>query len=219
MVLLSTDRSRASASMHALLWLAGQRDMHMTRTKAAKLLYLADLRSIKLEGAARSGVLWRWWHYGPYCQTLRTAEDSLVEAGLVTRESWRLSASVVEHRLAAAADSVAALVAGADDFIAHLDAVLDEHGHSSAQAITDVAYRTEPMLDAQAEGVRGMLLDLGEPPSTTGLDGIRAELAERFSHVPAQDTADSAPEGCPDAEEIVGVLRGNRAYANSILLG
>ena len=79
--------------------------------------------------------------------------------------------------------------------------------------------RTESMLDAQAEGVRGMLLDLGEPLSTTGLDRIRAELAERFGHVPAQDTEASASEGCPDAEEIVGVFRGNRAYATSILLG
>ena len=146
----------------------------MTRTKVVKLLYLADLRSVAVSGMARSGVLWRWWHYGPYCQSLKSVEDSLVGEGAVERESWRLSAYVTEYRLFARSDAATVLMRRGDEFLEHLGAVLEEHGHKNAKALTDVAY--------------GDLTHVG-------------------------------PDGLPDADEIIGTFRGNRAYANSLLLG
>ena len=216
---MSTDPDRAAASIHALLVLAARRALSMTRTKVVKLLYLADLRCVAATGAARSGVLWRWWHYGPYCQSLRSAEDALVNSGVVEREAWRLSAYATEYRLEARPDASTELMLGSDELLQHLDAVLEEHGHKNARALTDVAYSTAPMLEAQSEGTKGMLLDLDERPEPTDMDVLKAELAERFAHVPDADLDDVGPDGLPDAAELVGTFAGNRAYATSLLLG
>ncbi len=216
---MSTDTDRAEASVHALLVLAARRTVDMTRTKVVKLLYLADLRSVATSGVARSGILWRWWHYGPYCQSLKSVEDNLVSEGAVERESWRLSAYVTEYRLFARPDAATELMRRGDEFLEHLDAVLEEYGHKNAKALTDVAYATAPMLEAQSEGVRGMLLDLDERPESADMGGVKAELAERFAHIPDADMNDVGPDGLPDAAEIIGTFRGNRAYANSLLLG
>lgn len=218
-VLMSTNPDRAAASIHALLVLAARRALGMTRTKVVKLLYLADLRCVGATGAARSGVLWRWWHYGPYCQSLRGAEDALVDSGAVERQSWRLSAYANEYRLAARPDAATELMERSDEFLEHLDAVLEEHGHKNAKALTDIAYATAPMLEAQSEGNKDMLLDLDEQPEPADMNTIKAELAERFAHVPDADMTDVGPDGIPDADEIVSTFRGNRAYANSLLLG
>ncbi len=190
----------------------------MTRTKVVKLLYLADLRCVAATGAARSGILWRWWHYGPYCQSLRSAEDALVNTGAVERESWRLSAYATEYRLRARPNVATDLMQRSDELLEHLDAVLEEHGHKNARALTEIAYSTAPMLEAQSEGIKGMLLDLDERPESTDMDMIKAELAERFAHVPDADLSDVGPDGLPDAVEFIGPFRGNRAYANSLLL-
>lgn len=216
---MSTDQDRAAAAIHALLALANGRGLRMTRTKIVNLLYLADLRSVAEDGQARSGVLWRWWRYGPYCQALRSAEDGLVDIGAVERETWQLSAFTAEHRLTANPKSTPNALHRAGEFLTHLDAVLEEHGRKSAQSLTDIAYRTKPMIEAQAEGARGMLLDLDEQPDPPDMDKVRAELAQRFEHVPSADMTTIGPDGYPDADEIVGVFRGNRAHANSILLG
>ncbi|MCY3608657.1 MAG: DUF4065 domain-containing protein [Acidimicrobiales bacterium] len=218
MVLLNTDPDRAAASIHALLVLAARRALSMTRTKVVKLLYLADLRCVAATGTARSGILWRWWHYGPYCQSLRSAEDALVNSGAVERESWRLSAYATECRLEARPDAAIDLMLRSDELLEHLGAVLQEHGHKNARALTDIAYSTAPMLEAQSEGTKGMLLDLDEQPEPADMDMIKAELAERFAHVADADLSDVGPDGLPDVSELVGTLRGNRAYANSLLL-
>ena len=62
MARLHTDATRASEAMKALLGLAAARNLRMSRTKVAKLLYLADLRSVQHEGVAGSGVVWQWAH-------------------------------------------------------------------------------------------------------------------------------------------------------------
>ena len=215
---MRTDTDRAGASFHAVLVLAARRTVDMTRTKVVKLLYLADLRSVAASGMARSGILWRWWHYGPYCQSLKSVEDDLVSEGAVERESWRLSAYVTEHRLFARSDATTELMRRGDEFLEHLDAVLEEYGHKNARALTDVAYATAPMLEAQSERITGMLLDLDERPETADMGRITAELAERFAHIPDADMNDVGPAGLPDADEIIGTFRGNRAYATSLLL-
>ena len=219
MMLMSTDPDRAAASMHALLVLAARRTLGMTRTKVVKLLYLADLHSVAATGVAGSGVLWRWWHYGPYCSSLRSVEDDLVKQGAVQRESWRISACAIECRLMTRPDADTDLIRRNDEFMEDLGAALEEHGHKSAQALTSVAYATAPMLEARSEGAKGMLLDLNEQPKLPDMASVKAELAARFAHVPDADLGDVGPGGLPDADEIVGPFRGNRAYANSLLLG
>ncbi len=216
---MSTDTELAGASIHALLVLAARRTVDMTRTKVVKLLYLADLRSVAARRMERSGILWRWWHYGPYCQSLKSVEDDLVSRGAVEQESWRLSTYVTEYRLVARPDAAAELMRRSDEFLEHLDAVLEEYGHKNANSLTDVAYATAPMLEAQSEGARGMLLDLDERPESANMGKVKAELAEHFAHIPDADMNDVGPDGLPGPDEIIGTFRGNRAYANSLLLG
>ena len=216
-VLLATDEDRAGISMQALVRLAGDRGLHMTRTKVVKLLYLADLRSVASNGKARSGILWRWWHYGPYCQTLRRVEDRLVADGAVERNTSRLSTDIEEAALSASRTS-ADVSAQAGDFLAHLEAVLEDHGRKNARELTDTAYDTVPMLEAQRVGERGILLDMHEARTDIAdVDAVMSALADRPDLV-VMPQIDASALGSPDAAEIVGVLRGNRVRANRRLL-
>ena len=149
--------------MRALLLLAAQRGLRMTRTKTAKLLYLADLRSVASDGLARTGVLWRWWRYGPYCRSLLTVEDQLVRDGVVERESRRLSPQVTEAVLTAS-PSTAEVPRQAGDLVPFLDQVLTEHGDKSAQELTELAYDTPPMRAAQEHDEQGFVLLFDDRP-------------------------------------------------------
>lgn len=216
-VLLATDEDRARNSMRALLQLARDRGLRMTRTKVVKLLYLADLRSAASDGHVRSGILWRWWHYGPYCQSLRRVEDALVVGGLIERSTSYLSANIEEAVLSVSRPS-SEISAQVEDFLAHLDAVLADHGHKTATALTDTAYKTDPMIEAKRIGERGILLDMPMArPDVADLDAVMSALADRPDLVVMPDI-DADSLGSPDPSEIVGVLRGNRARANRRLL-
>lgn len=160
---IATDETRAAEAIVALLALAARRGLHITRTKAVKLLYLADLHAIASTGFASSGVAWRWWHYGPYSQALRPVEDELVDAGIVDRQT-RQTIYGEEFVLSAVDDAAADLAASADPFIASLDEVLKEYGDKNATALKALAYRTPPMVQAKQNGRQLELLDLGEHP-------------------------------------------------------
>lgn len=189
----------------------------MTRTKVVKLLYLADLRSAASEGQARSGILWRWWHYGPYCQSLRRVENALVDDGLIERNTSYVSADIEEAVLSAPHVS-SPVSAEAPDFLAHLDAVLAEHGDKTAKALTEMAYETDPMIEATGTGDRGMLLNMpGARAEIADVDAVLAALADRPDLV-VMPQIDDASLSCPDPSEIIEVFRGNRARATRKLL-
>lgn len=216
-VLMATDEDRAGTSMRALLQLAHDRRLRMTRTKVVKLLYLADLGAVASGGRARSGILWRWWHYGPYCQSLRRVEDALVGDGLIERDTGYLSASVEESVLSVSRSSSEVAVQAAD-FLAYLDAVLAEHGRKTAKALTQMAYETGPMIEAMRIGERGVVLDMPQTRSDVAdVDAVMDALADRPDLV-VMPQIDVGSLGSPDASEIVGVFRANRARANRRLL-
>lgn len=50
----------------------------VTRTTLAKLLFFADLESVKQGGDPVSGLEWRWRHHGPYDNILLRIEEELV---------------------------------------------------------------------------------------------------------------------------------------------
>ena len=216
-VLLATDEDCASVSIRALLESADGRRLRMTRTMVVKLLYLADLRSVASDRRARSGILWRWWHYGPYCQSLRRVEDRLVADGSIKRSTSHLSADVEEAVLSSdGASSEISTRAGA--FLTHLEAVLDDHGRMTAGALTDLAYQTAPMVEAQRSGERGVVLDMQVGRTDAAdVDAVMSALADRPDLV-AMPLVDASSLGAPDAAEIVGMFRGNRARANRRLL-
>lgn len=200
--------------MKALLGLAAARRLLMSRMKVAKLLYLADLRSVEHEGTAGSGVVWQWRHYGPFSNGLKSVEEDLVTNGDIELDVTRTRFGNREYRLAAPPLHLAEFES-TDGFLAHLDAVLEEHGRRSATELKDLTYRTEPMREAQAEGRKEAILDLGERrpiPDAT-------ETLAQFQQMLDNNVADDAPlpRGC--SEEILEPLRAARAQANEILLG
>ena len=210
---LHTDATQASGAMKALLGLAAARDLLMSRTKVAKLLYLADLRSVEHEGMAGSGVVWQWRHYGPFSNSLQSVEKDLVANGGIELDVTRTWYGNREYRLAAPPLDLGN-VESTDRFLAHLDAVLEEHGGRSATELKELTYRTEPMREAQAEGRREAILDLGERRPIPDATGTLAQFQQMLDNNVADDTP--PPRGC--SEEILEPLRAARAQANKILL-
>ena len=149
--------------MRALLVLAARRGLHMTRTKTVKLLYLADLRSVEADGVARTGVLWRWWHYGPYCRSLRGIEDRLVADGAVSRELRRLSPYMSETVLAASPHTTE-IPPQAAELVPFIDAELAAHGRRTANELTALAYATTPMQTAKKHDEQGFVLLFDDGP-------------------------------------------------------
>ena len=89
MSLVATNNERAAECIEALLVLASRKNLRINRTKVAKLLYLADLRSVDQSGTAGSGIAWRWLNHGPFDNVLSSIEDGLVRQRIVERETTR----------------------------------------------------------------------------------------------------------------------------------
>ncbi len=211
---LRTDATRASEVMKALLGLAAARNLWMSRTKVAKLLYLADLRSVERDGVSGSGVVWQWRHYGPFSNSLQRVESDLVANGDIKMDvtsNWH--GSVEYHLSAPPIDRSSA--ESSDRFLEHLDAVVAEHGHHSATELMNLTYQTEPMREAQANGQREAILDLGERRPIPDATETLAQFQRMLDDHVADD--DPAPSGC--SEEVLEPLRAARARANEILLG
>lgn len=200
--------------MKALLGLAAARNLWMSRTKVAKLLYLADLRSVEHDGEAGSGVVWQWRYYGPFSNSLQRVENDLVAKGdieLDETSNWHGSAEY--HLFTSPVDRSS--VESAGRFLEHLDAVLAEHGQRSATELVKLTYETEPMREAQANGLREAILDLGERRPIPDATATLARFQQMLDDHVADD--DPAPSGC--SEEVLEPLRAARTRANKILLG
>jgi len=147
----------APAAVVALLAAARSGGVTITRTKIAKLLYLADLRAVDVLGQPESGLRWRWRHYGPFDNDLLTIENELVQDGIVDREETTNYYGSPEYRLRLAR------IVEVDidrDFAAIIEATLQELGSLSPTSLRDLTYQTPPMIEAQAEGAHEKVLDL-----------------------------------------------------------
>src|SRR4030095_3928868 len=80
-VLISDTRRRAAAL--TVLRAAHDNGYTISRTKLAKLLYLADLAAVQAGRAPVSGVEWKWLDYGPFNIVMYDVERALARAGLV----------------------------------------------------------------------------------------------------------------------------------------
>ncbi|WP_428116390.1 type II toxin-antitoxin system antitoxin SocA domain-containing protein [Candidatus Poriferisodalis sp.] len=212
MALLRTDASLASKAMKTLLGLASTRQQRMTRMKVAKLLYLTDLRSVEHVGVLGSGVVWQWREHGPFSDDLYSVENALRAAGDISVEPTLNAYGNPEYRLFAP-PLIRNSSDQADRFLEHLDAVLAEYGDLSPTHLKNLTYETAPMQEAQADGQRNVILDLGDtPPVPDATATLRRFQRMLNSHVDEEP----APRGC--SEEILIPLRAARARANRILL-
>ena len=145
------------AAFVALLLAARAQGAVITRTKLAKLLYLADLRAVDELGRPGSAVQWRWLHYGPFSNALLTIEDDLVSDGIVERQATENYFGSVEYRLRLVR-SISIDVDG--EFAAVIEKTVLAHGNLAPSTLRDMTYQTAPMQEAKREGIRGQSLDL-----------------------------------------------------------
>ena len=189
MSLVATNNERAAECIEALLVLASRKNLRINRTKVAKLLYLADLRSVDQSGTAGSGVAWRWLNHGPFDNVLSSIEDGLVRQGIVERETtrWGLWNENKEHDLKAV-NASSSLVDASDAFAAHIEAVLDEMGSWTANKLKKHAYQTPPMVEAKENDDRGGLLDLDETEQIPDMGPALARYQRILDDQPPDDT-------------------------------
>ena len=149
-------RSPAEEAFLAVLVAARGRFI-ITRTKVAKLLYLADLEMARTSGRPATGVTWRWLDYGPFNNDLFTIENRLAASNLITREQTQNWYGTLEYRLTAVETATSNID---EEFWRIVSAIVDAHAAKAASTLRDITYQTPPMLEAQAGGERGVILDL-----------------------------------------------------------
>ena len=193
----------APAAVFALLSAARAQGAVITRTKLAKLLYLADLRAVEKLGRPGSGVEWRWLHYGPFSNLLLSVEDDLLNAGIISKETTENYYGATEHRLRLGARQVPVDVDA--QFAAIIEKVVLEYGNLAASTLRDLTYQTPPMIEAQRENARGEVLDLisGRPVPEVApvlarfqdaLNRLGSQEDEGDLSALADEVADWAPE-------------------------
>lgn len=166
-------------SVLSLFRVARDQGRVLNRTKIAKLLYLADLFAVENGGVAFTGATWRWENYGPFDPAQYRVEDALVAAGIIER-TRDLQNPCGEVRLRLVEDVDTTLGAEA---LTVLGKVVAEHGARSAAQLRDLTYETAPMVQAQTDGERGVLLDLNRARRRKQYAALkeryRARLADR----------------------------------------
>ena len=166
-------------SVLSLFRVARDQGRTLNRTKIAKLLYLADLSAVEHGGVAFSGATWRWENYGPFDPAQYRVEEALVASGIIERTPVPQS-PCGEVRLRLVEDVDTPLES---EPLTVLGKVVAEHGGRSAAQLRDLSYETDPMVQAQTEGERGVLLDLNRARRRKQYAALkeryRARLADR----------------------------------------
>lgn len=208
MSLVATNRERAAQCIEALLVLASRKNLRINRTKVAKLLYLADLRSVDHSGTAGSGIAWRWLNHGPFDNVLSSIEDGLVRQGIIERKttSWGLWNENKEHDLKVVNTS-SSLIDSSDAFVAHIETILDDMGSWTANKLKSHAYQTPPMIEAKENDDQGGLLDLDE---TEQIPNIGPALA-RYQRI----LDDQSPDDIPTSEDYSFLVEELEAFADA----
>lgn len=140
----------------AVLKAARELELEVTRTKLPKLLYLADLEAVESGRTPFTGATWRWGEHGPYDHALMRAEDWVVESELVERRDDR-DVGYASHPLTLTVDIEDPLDAADMECVRD---VVRSHGGKSATDLKRLSHETPPLVEAQAGGERGSLLDL-----------------------------------------------------------
>lgn len=208
----STDIDAASQAVLGLLDAAAHAGVVITRTKVAKLLYLADLRAVEQLGAPKSGIDWHWLHYGPFDRTLLAVEGQLVRAEQVRREETTNFYGTPEYRLALHGEAVLHLDLAFRSIIAD---VVSEFGNLAPSTLRDLTYQTAPMTDAQKNGDQGEPLDLFAGRPVPDVRPVMDRLRRVLEHLEEQhDDEEAAEEMVQEIEELAPL----RARANRALL-
>lgn len=171
---------RTVAAYLAVLKLARERGYVITRTKIAKLLYLADLEAVRAGDDPISGVEWRWLHHGPFNNALQYLENALVSQDVV-----RLDEYYNGYQVRMVNDLPGYDMVPVD--MAILETVVTEYGRLAANSLKDLSYQTAPMIDAQQRG-QGVVLDMSLARPRPRLGALSKRMSTVLAQLPEQDT-------------------------------
>ena len=116
-----------------------------TVTSLIKLCYLSDLVSSGAGNGKISDFNYIRWHFGPYDKRIEMVLFSLVEAGAVKSETDYTSDGREYVKYISNGDEPSATHLTKKD-IGHINAVLESLKGYGPKALTQVAYKTKPML-------------------------------------------------------------------------
>jgi uncharacterized phage-associated protein len=165
--------ARTVAAVLAVLDTAREYGYTVTRTTLAKLLFFADLESVKQGGDPVSGLEWRWRHHGPYDNILLRIEDELVVRQQVESipyfETGRRLQMAPTRNVFSYVDTL-----GSED-LETIRLIVHRMGNYAVATIRDLSYQTEPMRDAQRRGRESVInLELARPVPKIGTAVTRA---------------------------------------------
>jgi len=183
--------ARSIAAVLAVLDAGSECGFAITATKLAKLLYFADLESVKGGGDPISGLEWRWRKFGPFDNKLIDIERELIEQGRLTSEPYYESGRRL--RLVPSRHDYDYIdILGTHD-VEVIRLAVRRFGQYAAVTIRDLSYQTPPMVDAQVRGRESVLnLDLVRPvPKFRGAVArsrvVLARLGDQHDDAEAQD--------------------------------
>jgi uncharacterized phage-associated protein len=198
------------AAYMGLLESARRHAATVTRTKVAKLLYLADLEAVREGIDPISGVEWKWLDHGPFNNCLQYLENRLVAMSTIKRRPsiWGLG-----WDLRLDGERPQGLDMPADDFKI-LDSVVERYGQLAAKTLKDLSYQTPPMVEAKKHG-RGVVLNLDLARPLPSLRSAAQRLNAVLRNLPEQETEEGAAE---DLVREYHELAPGRARANGAFL-
>lgn len=208
----SDDTKTLTQALHAVLVAARDNDCQISRVKAVKLLYFADLDAVREGELPVTGAVWTWHKHGPFTPAYYEAEQELIASGRAVSVKTYNYFGHPEYQLAASDSAKPDLPPIAARL---LRSAVVRLGRSTASALGQLSYKTSPMLAAQRWGKRGQLLDLdleeqGLPPESSR---ALARLAEVLRNLPAQRTDEGALEEITSDIEVLRPLRGRATQA------
>ncbi|MFF5110228.1 hypothetical protein [Streptosporangium sp. NPDC000509] len=166
----------------AVVKVAHELNCQVNRTKLSRFLYLADLEAVESGYTPFTGATWRWGEQGPYDHALTRAEDWVVESELVERHDHR-DTGCGSHLLTLTVDIEDPL--NATDMECVRD-VLRLHGGKSATDLEHLSRETIPVIEAQAGGERGALLDLNRARRRRQVETLLERFRSRRGARPSQ---------------------------------
>lgn len=203
---------RSQSAYLAVLEIAGDLGFTMTRTKVAKLLYLADLRQAEFGQSAVTDIEWKWLDHGPYDYALLHTEQELASRGVI-RSERTVYVTVTGTELKLVDDNY---VRPTPEELARIQSVVEEFGKLSATTIKDLSYQSAPMIEAQKHA-RGIVLDMSLARSKPNVAKIAARYRNFLRSLPPEDHDAGAAQH--DLVDVVASTQTTRKRATAALLG
>ncbi|MEI9914449.1 MAG: Panacea domain-containing protein [Candidatus Saccharibacteria bacterium] len=136
-----------------------------TVTSLVKLCYLCDLVSVGAGNDQITNFNYYRWHFGPYDRKIEDALFQLVERGDITSDTTYTDYGTEYVKYNVSDDSEPTIDKLTKTDLGHVNAVLDSLKGYGPKALTQVAYKTKPMLALGA--TLGGTENMGKPLDLT----------------------------------------------------